>query len=133
MTQTTKTTEELIEELNDLYEGEILEGVRAIEGLRGEWGVRLTPRRLQIGLVDDDKRIDRNCIEVYFGYDYLEKRDCWEAQIGNRGTFDLTPGSERLVFFQDAGLILSSDFMQELEERLNGDYMGVFKEITETK
>lgn len=133
MVQTAKTTDEQIEELIFKGEQEILEGIRAIEGLRGEWGVRLTPGRLQIGLVDDDKRIDRNCIEIYFGYDYLEKKNAWQANIGSRGAFDLTPESERLTFYQGAGIILGSNFIQELEEKLNGDFMSVFKEITETK
>lgn len=129
MVQVTKTTDEQIEELILSYEVEILAGIEATEGLRGGWGVRLTPGRLQIGLLDDDKRIDRNCIEIYFGYDYLEKKDSWEAQIGNRGAFDLTPGNERLVFFQDAGLILGSDFIQGLKERLNGDFMSTYNEL----
>ena len=126
MVQTTKTTEELIEELNDLYEGEILEGIQAIEGLRGEWSVRLTPRRLVIGLVD---KMGNNCIEIYFGRDLFEKKDIWEAQVGSRGAFDLTPGNERLVFYQDAGLILGSDFIQGLKERLNGDFMSTYNEL----
>lgn len=130
MAQATKTTDEQIEELILKGEQEILDGIRAIEGLRGEWSVRLTPRRLVIGLVD---KMGNNCIEIYFGRDLFEKKDTWEAQIGSRGPFDLTPGNERLVFFQDAGLILGSDFIQELEEKLNGDFMSAFKEITETK
>lgn len=133
MVQTTKTKDEQIEELIKSYEVEILAGIGAIEGLPGEWGVRLTPGRLQIGLLDDDKRIDRNCIEIYFGYDYLEKKNAWQANIGSRGAFDLTPGIERLTFYQGAGIILGSDFIQELEEKLNGDFMSAFKEITETK
>lgn len=124
-----KTTEELTEELNDLYEGEILEGIQAIEGLRGEWSVRLTPRRLLIGLTEEGKKMGPNYIEINFGRDFLDKEDSWEAQIGNRGAFDLTPGNERLVFFQDAGLILGSDFIQGLKERLNGDFMSTYNEL----
>lgn len=124
------TTEERIEELILKGEQEILAGIRAIEGLRGEWSVRLTPRRLVIGLVD---KMGNNCIEIYFGRDFYEREDIWEAQVGSRGPFDLTPGNERLVFFQDAGLILGSDFTRDLKERLNGDFMSDFKEITETK
>lgn len=124
------TKDEQIEVLILKGEQEILKGIRSIKGLRGEWSVRLTPRRLVIGLVD---KMGNNCIEIYFGRDLFEKKDTWEAQIGSRGPFDLTPGNERLVFYQDAGLILGSDFIQELEEKLNGDFMSAFKEITETK
>lgn len=128
------TKDEQIEVLIENYEVEILKGIKGIQGLRGKWGVRLTPGRLQIGLVDDDNRIDRNCIEIYFGYDYLEKRNVWQANIGSRGAFDLTPGSEeRLTFYIGTGLILGSDFIQGLKERLNGDFMCAVKKITETK
>lgn len=129
MAQTTKTTDERIEELIKSYEVEIFTGIVAIEGLPGRWGVRLTPGRLQIGLLDDDKRIDRNCIEIYFGYDYLEKKNAWQANIGSRGAFDLTPGTERLTFYQGAGIILGSDFIQGLKERLNGDFMSTYNEL----
>lgn len=129
MAQTTKTTDEQIEEMILKGEQEILAGIRAIEGLRGEWSVRLAPRRLLIGLVGEDKKMGPNCIEISFGRDLFEKKDIWEAQIGNRGSFDLTPGNERLVFFQDAGLILGSDFIQGLKERLNGDFMSAYNEI----
>ena len=126
MVQTAKTTDEQIEELILKGEQEILEGIRAIEGLRGEWSVRLTPRRLVIGLVH---KMGNNCIEIYFGRDLFEKQDIWEAQVGSRGPFDLTPGNERLVFYQDAGLILGSDFIQGLKERLNGDFMSTYNEL----
>lgn len=130
----TKTTDERIEELIKFYEVGIWKGINEIDGLPGAWDVRLTPGRLQIGLLDDDKRIDRNCIEIYFGYDYLEKKNVWQANIGSRGAFDITPGSERLTFYQGAGMILGSDYVQQwLEEMLNGDFMNAFKEITETK
>lgn len=127
------TKDEQIEVLIENYEVEILKGIKGIQGLRGKWGVRLTPGRLQIGLVDDDNRIDRNCIEIYFGYDYLEKRNVWQANIGSRGAFDLTPGSDRLTFYIGAGLILGSDFMQELKQLLKGDFMDTYKEIMEIK
>lgn len=128
------TTEQRIEELIKGYEMGIRKLIKGIEGLPGEWGVRLTPGRLQIGLLDDDKRIDRNCIEIYFGYDYLEKKNVWQANIGSRGAFDITPGSERLTFYQGAGIILGNEYVQQwLEESLNGDFMEDFKEITETK
>lgn len=62
MVQVTKTTDEQFEELIQEMEQEILEGIRAIEGLRGEWGVRLAPRRLVIGLEEEDKSIGNDCI-----------------------------------------------------------------------
>lgn len=120
------TKDEQIEVLILKGEQEILKGIRSIKGLRGEWSVRLTPRRLVIGLVD---KMGNNCIEIYFGRDLFEKGDIWEAQIGSRGPFDLAPGSERLVFYQDAGLILGSDFIQGLKERLNGDFMSTYNEL----
>lgn len=126
MVRATKTTDEQIVEMIQKGEQEILEGIRAVKGLRGEWSVRLTPRRLVIGLVD---KMGNNCIEIYFGRDLFEKEDIWEAQVGSRGPFDLAPGSERLVFYQDAGLILGSDFIQGLKERLNGDFMSAYNEL----
>ncbi|WP_296122034.1 hypothetical protein [uncultured Porphyromonas sp.] len=120
------TKDEQIEVLIENYEVEILKGIKGIQGLRGKWSVRLTPRRLVIGLVD---KMGNNCIEIYFGRDLFEKEDIWEAQIGSRGPFDLAPGSERLVFYQDAGLILGSDFIQGLKERLNGDFMSTYNEL----
>ena len=121
-----KTTDEQIEEMILKGEQEILAGIRSIKGLRGEWSVRLTPRRLVIGLVD---KMGNNCIEINFGRDFFEKKDIWEAQVGSRGSFDIAPGSERLVFYQDAGLILGSDFIQGLKERLNGDFMSTYNEL----
>lgn len=134
MAQVTKTTDEQIEELILSYEVEILAGIEATEGLRGGWGVRLTPGRLQIGLLDDDKRIDRNCIEIYFGYDYLEKKSIWQANIGSRGAFDITPRSERMNFYIGAGLILSSDLVQNrLKQALRDDFMDAYRKIIGTK
>lgn len=126
-----KTTKDaLVWELIKSYEVEIRKGIEGIEGLPGVWGVWLTPGRLQIGLLDDDGRIDRHCIEVCFGRDVLMGKEVWEANIGSRGAFDLTPGSGRLTFYIGAGLILGSHYVQqELKERLNGDFMSAYTEI----
>lgn len=134
MVQVTKTTDEQIEELIKSYEMEILEGIGAIEGLRGEWSVRLTPGRLQIGLVDTYESIDRNCIEIYFGYDYPGMKSIWEANIGTRGAFALGEGSERMNFYIGAGLILSSDLVQhKLKKSLRDDFMGSYRRIIENR
>lgn len=126
----TMTTEERIEELIKSYEWDIREGIKAVEGLPGRWGVRLTPGRLQIGLIDPYESIERNCIEIYFGYDYPGMKSIWEANIGTRGAFDIEEGNERLNFYIGAGLILSSDLVQnKLKKSLSDDFMGSYKRI----
>lgn len=128
------TTEERIEELIKSYEWDIRNEIKGIEGLPGRWDVRLTPGRLQIGLVDPYESIERNCIEIYFGYDYLEKKSIWQANIGSRGAFDLTPGNERMNFYIGAGLILSSDLVQNrLKQALRDDFMDAYRKIIGTK
>lgn len=132
----TMTTEERIEELIKSYEWDIRNGIKGIEGLPRPryWGVRLTPGRLQIGLIDAYESIDRNCIEIYFGYDYPGMKSVWEANIGTRGAFALAEGSERLNFYIGAGLILSSDLVQhKLKKSLRDDFMGSYRRILENR
>lgn len=128
------TTEERIEELIKSYEWDIRNDIKAIEGLPGEWGVRLTPGRLQIGLVDTYGGIERNCIEIYFGYDYPMMKSVWEANIGTRGAFDIEEGNERLNFYIGAGVILSSDLVQnKLKKSLRDDFMDAYRKILENR
>lgn len=130
----TMTTEERIEELIKSYEWDIRNGIKGIEGLPGEWGVRLTPGRLQIGLVDPYESVERNCIEIYFGYDYPGMKSVWEANIGTRGAFALGEGSERMNFYIGAGLILSSDLVQnKLKKSLRDDFMDSYRRILENR
>ena len=129
-------TDERIEELIKSYEWGIRNEIREIEGLPRPryWGVRLTPGRLQIGLLDPYGSIERNCIEIYFGYDYLEKKSIWQANIGSRGAFDITPRSERMNFYIGAGLILSSDLVQNrLKQALRDDFMDSYRRILENR
>ena len=128
------TTDAQVVELIQRTEEEIRKGIEGIKGLPGVWDVWLTTAgRLQIGMRERDGRIDRHCIEIYFGTILYPKEGVWDAQIGDRGAFDLTPGSDRLTFYIGAGLILGSDFMQELKQLLKGDFMGAYKEIMEIK
>ena len=130
MAQATKTTDEQIEELIRKGEQEILDGIRAIGGLPGRWGVRLTPGRLQIGLIDPYESIERNCIEIHFGYDYPGMKSIWEANIGTSGAFPVVEGSERINFYIGAGLILSSALVQDkLKKSLSDDFMDSYRRI----
>lgn len=126
------TTEERIKELIKSYENDILKGIRAIEGLPRPWywGVSLTPGRLQIGLIDPYGSIERNCIEIHFGYDYPKMKSVWEAYISTSGAFALAERSERMNFYIGAGMILSSDLVQnKLKKSLSDDFMGSYRRI----
>lgn len=134
MEQATKTRDERIKELIKSYEWNIRNEIKGIEGLPGRWGVRLTPGRLQIGLVDPYGSIECNCINICFGYDYPKMKRIWEANIGTRGAFYLSPGSERMNFYIGAGLILSSDLVQnKLRESLTCDFMDSYRRILENR
>lgn len=134
MEQTTKTTDEQVEELIKSYEWDIRNGIKGIEGLPGRWGVRLTPGRLQIGLIDPYGSIERNCIEIYFGYDYKGMKRVWEANIGTSGAFALAEWSERMNFYIGAGLILSSDLVRnKLRKSLMCDFMDSYRRILENR
>lgn len=133
MEQATKTRDERIKELIKSYEWDIRNEIKGIEGLPGRWDVRLTPGRLQIGLVDPYESIERNCIEIYFGYDYPGMKSIWEANIGTRGAFDLA-WSERMNFYIGAGLILSSDLVKnKLKKSLRDDFMDAYRKIIENR
>lgn len=126
----TMTTEDRIEELIKSYEWDIRNGIKGIEGLPGRWGVRLTPGRLQIGLIDLYESIERNCIEIYFWPDYQGMKSVWEANIGTSGAFSVGEGSERMNFYIGAGLILSSDLVQnKLKKSLSDDFMDSYRRI----